>query len=234
MNGSKNTELLRVLQSRLGTSQYDRWSLVRWQWYDYVRLAGAVQTQLNFLVNPQGASDPVSGAAKSLEETNMNKNRSFGQTYFLLEAIRTHINPLPKGLQPAGINDDADLIFSSYRDLTKNLIKITESGVLQIKFGSKDYYEVPKPFLACPPGFGLNIDEHAAVGDYSCVAQIGNCARDIYQLSPIQLIEPEQNVDVKISFPDGSPATITDSVNLTTPSVNVGLILDGYIARPLQ
>lgn len=234
MNGAKNLELLRVLQSRLGTAQYDKWSMIRWQHYDYARLSGVVQTKINFFVNTLGASDPVSGVAKTLEETNLSQSRQFGQTYFLLEAIRTNIQFVPKPLQPAGINDDVDLLFDTYRDWIKNFVLMTESGVLTIKFASKDYWEIPKPFLRCPPGFGLNLNEHSSVLTYSTVAQVGNSEKDIYRVSPIQLIEPGQNVEAAIEFPDGSPVTITDSVNGTTPLVNVGLIFDGYIARPLQ
>jgi len=59
-------------------------------------------------------------------------------------------------------------------------------------------------------------------------------SQDCYSVTPAQMIEPEQNIEVNIDFPLGIPATFTNLVNSATPAIDIGVLLDGYIARPAQ
>jgi len=233
MTPEKNQSLLNILAARVGTADWSRWQINRWQWYDYVRYPIAGTSALQYFVNPLGGTDPTSNTQKTISQTNIDKTRSFGQTYFLLEAIRTHINPRPKPLQTTAIAEDADLLLSDQMQTwSDNLLNLMQSGVLSVEFGSKDYFQVPKPFQMCPPGFGVDAHEHGSVQTWGSFTQQNPEAENIYRVSPVQLIEPEQNVDVKITF----PAAVVPLAQLTSANwlVDIGVIFDGYIARPLQ
>lgn len=53
-------------------------------------------------------------------------------------------------------------------------------------------------------------------------------------VQPPQLIEPGQTFSAKIAFDNANCPALTNLVNGVTPLVEVGLIFDGYILRPMQ
>lgn len=230
-----SVEILQTIQSKIGSANWQDWGIYRWVWYDYVRYPGAGLTELQFFVNSLGTTDPNSGLAKTLEQTNAPKSRSFGQTFFIITQIRTHVHVLPKKRQPAALANDADLLFTSINDMQNALVNLMSNGVLQIKLGQKDYFEIEKPFRRCPPGFGVKIYQHASLGPDQCQwSQQSHLQDDVWAVSPAQMIEPEQTIDASVIFPEGIPAVFTNLVNGATPSVDIGLLLDGYIVRPAQ
>lgn len=223
-----------MLQARIGSADWNNWQIHRWQYWDYVRYPGAGTLQLSFFANPTGSTEPTSGLAKTMEITNNPKARSFGQVFFVIEKIRTHLSLLPKNRQPAAISSDADVLFTTFKNVMDEVQNISIAGVLNFLIGQKQYFQILQPFRFCPPGFGVNIIHHAALIDWSKWFQLSPNDHDTYQLSPAQLIEPEQTIDLTIDFPEGVPAALTNTVNSATPSLDVGVILDGYIARPAQ
>lgn len=220
------------LQKRLGSANFCDWQTQRFQIYDYVRLNPLGTNQISFFNAPIGTVDPVSLAVKNLEQTNVQKSRSFGQMYFICDSIKTHIHFLPKVRQSAELSADA-LVASTATAGMQMLRGLIQSGVLNIKLGAKDYFDIPTPFRFCPPGFGVDVQQYAAplVGVAQLTRQSNNPA-DVYRLTPEQLIEPEQTIEATIDFYVGNTPNFDALAD--TPLFNVGLILDGWVARPMQ
>jgi len=240
-----------ALQKRFGSQQMNHWDIQKWSFYDYVRYPAGGTTELNFFAIAQGGIDPVSSLSKTLEQTNCPKTRSFGNVVFVLEQIRTCLHILPKQRQPAGIVAN-NVMFTSdgYSALDNTLVSLAGNGVLYIKIGQKDYFDVAQPFIKCPPAMGVNIIQHAASKQAGAAAEVGirsikfqqsTKRENIYKLTPKQVIEPEQTFEVKIQFNAGtSPAlpfllqTVVNNPTGIQPFVDIGMYFDGYIARNVQ
>lgn len=250
-------EILDSLQRRFGSADFSRYQVVRGQKYDFVRLLSTGTSSVSFFANPIGAADPGAGATtlfKTLEQTNLVKSASFGQEYFALTQIRTYANFVPLNRQPGGVTTlGTNAVYRAYTALTNSameqLQKVLSSGVLQVSFAQKLYYQISRPFIMCPPGFGVDVRSLASsrTGDAAETQVSGTNWRvagdyrgeSVYNVDPIQLIEPEIQIEASISFPDGNTPTLTntalDSANATfTPSIELGLIFDGYVIRPSQ
>lgn len=235
--------MIRGLQQRIGSANWNNWQMTRWCFYDYVRLTNSGVTNLDFFSVPVGGVDPVSSAAKTHEQTNLTKVRTFGQVYFVVQQIRTHIHLLPKQRQNLGATKTFT-ITANYAPVMHRLYDLLNLGVLQIKIGQKEYFDIPQPFRLCPPGFGVSVKELGFVGgalatDNNFWFQQTADSAEIYNLSPPQLVEPEQNIEAKITFDDAASPTIPNTGTVTAdnafaPRVDIGLILEGYIIRPAQ
>lgn len=226
--------ILNVLTQRLGSADWSKWQIQRWTYFDYVRFPVAGTAQLSFFSNAIGATDPVSTLAKTQEDTNLPKPRTFGQQYYIIRQIRTHINVLPKVRQQG-----ATAALTGYTNLNLStalwIEQLANLGVLQVTIGQKEYFDIEQPFKFCPPGFGLeNVIPMAADGASNAYNQQSPLNQDVYALTPPQLVEPEQNFEANIVFPyANAPATPTPAGGAAL-YVNIGLIFDGYIARPAQ
>ncbi len=231
-----NQAILSILQQRIGSADWTKWQIHRWCFYDYVRLVVAGTGQMVFFANPLGGTDPTSSLAKTTEQCNFPKPRSFGQVYFIIQEIRTHVHVLVKTRQPTGINNLATSVFGGFADMNPALVNLLQQGVLNIGLGQKDYFDIVQPFLNAPPGFGLDVwqwatNRGATPTDYITQSPHGG---DVYALSPPQLIDPEQSFNITIDFPAANTPTFLNLVNSASPAIDVGVILDGYIARPAQ
>ena len=231
-----STQIIDQLQRRFGSADFTKWQFHRWSFYDYVRYPTAGGTQLTFFSIPLGGTDPNSSLGKTMEQTNVPKARSFGQVYFFVQQIRTHLHVLAKNRQHATISGDADVITSTYSDMMNALLNLSGQGVLNFPIGSKHYFDIVKPFETCPPGFGVNISQHASSASAAdrYLFQQSNKLDDVYSVTPAQMIEPEQTVEITIDFPNATSPALTGLVNAVDPRLDVGVILDGYIARPAQ
>lgn len=245
-----DANILQALQAKFGTSDFSRFQVIRSPWYDTVRLAPAGTSQLQFFTVPQGGTDPVSGLAKTSEDTNVVQQGTFGQTYFLLTQVSTYVFLVAKNRQAnAAVSGDANAVThglshqaTSYFGQLQNLFT---RGWLEVAFGQKNYIQVNQPFLNMPPGFGVDIGvlpqaslAADAIRSGPWIAQ-DNQMQNRYQLSPLQLIEPQVQIAAAIMFaPNNSPAFtntfLTTAGAQSTPSVNVMLIFDGYQIRPNQ
>ena len=249
-------EILDNLQRRFGSADFSRYQVVRGQKYDFVRLPATDATSVSFFSNPIGAADPGAGATlfKTLEQTNLVKSASFGQEYFALTQIRTYANFVPLNRQPGGVATlGTNCVWRAYtaklNSAMDQLQGVLNRGVLQISFAQKLYYQISRPFIMCPPGFGVDVRSLASsrTGNAAETQASGTNWRvagdyrgeSVYNVDPIQLIEPEIQIEAKISFPDGVAATLTDTALNTasgdfTPNIEIGLIFDGYVIRPSQ
>lgn len=237
--GPQEVQLLRNLQKRIGSANWNQWQIQRWAFYDYVRYTAAGVSSIDFFANALGTTDPVSTLAKTLEQTNLTKTRSFGQVYYIIQQIRTHIHVLPKQRQHATILADTTVVLNEYEDLYKVLYNLLNMGVLQIKIGQKDYFDIVQPFRFCPPGFGIHLQEIAvagtvANGQQNMTWQQSPYQNDVYNVTPQQMVEPEQPIEAKITFDNATSTSIAGVVDAVDPRVDIGLIFDGYIVRPQQ
>lgn len=247
-------EIIDSLQKRFGSADFSRYQVVRGQKYDFCRLTATGTNSVAFFSNPVGASDPGAGSPplfKTLEQTNLVKNASFGQEYFALTQIRTYANFVCLSRQPSGLGTNV-----VYRGFTakadsamEKLQTLLNTGVLEISFAQKLYYQIARPFVQCPPGFGIDIQSLASSRDGNAaetqvsgtnwVARPDYRATAVYNIDPIQIIEPEIQIQAQINFPNGNTPDFTNSGLTTasgnfTPNIELGLIFDGYVIRPSQ
>jgi len=247
-------EILDSLQKRFGSADFSRYQVVRGQKYDFVRLRAAGTNSVSFFSNPIGAADPsVTNVFKTLEQTNLVKNASFGQEYFALTQIRTYANFIPQVRQ--GFTPGSNFAFRGYTALAdsamENLQSVLNTGVLEIKFAQKLYYQIARPFIQCPPGFGIDVQSLGSsrtgvaaenqVSDTNWLVRPDYRGSSVYNIDPIQIIEPEIQIQAAINFPNGNTPTFTGVTLLTDDSflgidtqVELGLIFDGYVIRPSQ
>ena len=246
-------EIIDSLQKRFGSADFSRYQVVRGQKYDFCRLLAAGTNSVSFFSNPIGATDPGAGATlfKTLEQTNLVKNASFGQEYFALTQIRTYANFVCQARQ--GFTTGTNFTYRGYTALTNGAMEqlqtVLNQGVLEISFAQKLYYQIARPFIQCPAGFGIDIQSLASSRTGNAaetqppgtnwVARPDYRATSVYNIDPIQIIEPEIQIQAAINFPAGNTPNFTntalDTANGTqTPAVELGLIFDGYVIRPSQ
>ena len=246
-------EIIDSLQKRFGSADFSRYQVVRGQKYDFCRLLSAGTNSVSFFSNPIGATDPGAGATlfKTLEQTNLVKNASFGQEYFALTQIRTYANFVCQARQ--GFTTGTNFTYRGYTALTNGAMEqlqtVLNLGVLEISFAQKLYYQIARPFIQCPPGFGIDVQSLASsrtgnaaetqVSDTNWLVRPDYRAASVYNIDPIQIIEPEIQIQAAINFPNGNTPNFTntalDTANGTqTPAIELGLIFDGYVIRPSQ
>ncbi len=251
-------EIIDSLQKRFGSADFSRYQVVRGQKYDFCRLLAAGTNSVSFFSNPIGATDPGAGATlfKTLEQTNLVKNASFGQEYFALTQIRTYANFVPQAR--LGFTTGTTFTYRGYTALNagttaggamEKLQSVMNNGVLEIRFAQKLYYQIARPFVQCPAGFGIDIQSLASARtgvaaetqapDTNWIARSDYRATSVYNIDPIQIIEPEIQIQAAINFPEGNTPNFTytalDTADGTqTPAVELGLIFDGYVIRPSQ
>jgi hypothetical protein len=246
-------EIIDSLQKRFGSADFSRYQVVRGQKYDFCRLLSAGTNSVSFFSNPIGATDPGAGATlfKTLEQTNLVKNASFGQEYFALTQIRTYANFVCQARQ--GFTTGTNFTYRGYTALTNGAMEqlqtVLNLGVLEISFAQKLYYQIARPFVQCPSGFGIDVQSLASsrtgnaaetqVPGTNWSARSDYRATAVYNIDPIQIIEPEIQIQAAINFPNGNTPNFTntalDTANGTqTPAIELGLIFDGYVIRPSQ
>jgi len=246
-------EIIDSLQKRFGSADFSRYQVVRGQKYDFCRLPIVGTNSVSFFSNPIGATDPGAGATlfKTLEQTNLVKNASFGQEYFALTQIRCYGNFVCQERQ--GYTTGTNFTYRGYTALTDSAMEklqtVLNLGVLEIRFAQKLYYQIARPFIQCPAGFGIDIQSLASVRtgvvdetqppDTNWIARPDYRATSVYNIDPIQIIEPEIQIQAAINFPAGNTPDFTDSVldsmdGTQDPAIELGLIFDGYVIRPSQ
>ena len=249
-----NLAILDALQRRFGTADWSKYQPLRGVKYDTVRLRVTGTNQLQFFSNPIGAGDPGSAVtpfSKTLEQTNLVKSASFGQEYFALTQIRTYIgfSPIARQNFTAGTN----FVYRGYSAITNGAVEklwdVMHGGVLNISFGQKLYYQISQPFINAPAGFGFNVATLASsrtgvaaetdTQGQNWLPAVSDRFDSIYNVDPVQIIEPEVQISATIDFPDANTPDFSNTVLTTadaqaSPIVEATLVFDGYIIRPSQ
>ena len=240
--GFQSESIISAASQKFGVIDYSRWQAIRWQWYSYVTYPSAGTTELNFFGQVAGQ------AGVTLQDTNLPKAGSFGQTHFQLKSISTDIQ--------IGVNDvdgftRANQATLDTRALASDFLGgFVQAGVLNFSVGARPFATVVKPFqYAPPPGSPLDLANtyvnqiSAAPVPAAGAAQVvgvpwvtqTKMRSNVYFVDPNILIEAEQQFNVKLSYPSGAvPVLATNVVNDSTNPLKVGVILDGLLLRPVQ
>jgi hypothetical protein len=240
--GFQSESIISAASQKFGVIDYSRWQAIRWQWYSYVTYPSAGSTELNFFGQVAGQ------AGVTLQDTNLPKAGSFGQTHFQLKSISTDIQINANDVDGFTRANQATL---DTRALASDFIGgFVQAGVLRFNVGSRPFATIVKPFqYAPPPGSPLDYDNSfvnqisaapnpaagaAAVSGVPWVTQT-KVRNNVYFVDPNILIEAEQQFNVSLQFPSGAvPVLATNVVNDSTNPLKVGVILDGLLLRPVQ
>jgi hypothetical protein len=254
--GFQSESIISAASQKFGVIDYSRWQAIRWQWYSYVTYPVAGTGELNFFGQVAGQT------GVTLQDTNLPKAGSFGQTHFQLKSISTDIQ--------LAVNDVDDFTLANQATLdtralaTDYLGGFVQAGVLQFSVGARPFATIPKPFQYAPPpgspldydntyvnqfkasttataGFAVNPSVTAVAATRSSnvvgvpwVTQT-KVRNNVYFVDPNILIEAEQQFTVKVSYPSGLvPILATNVVNDTTKQLKIGVIFDGLLLRPVQ
>jgi hypothetical protein len=242
---TRSEEILSTLQGRFGTQDPSQLQIQKWEYYDYVRYPVAGANQLTFFTNPIGSTDTNSGLTKTLEQTNMTRNAMFDYPFIITE-IKTHIFLLPKARQAAAVSANTSLICgggatASYgvgNGVWNALWNLSGTGVLNVQFGQKVYFDIEQPFRFCPTGFGVDVISTTGFGASANVTntnlfQQSESPDDIYKVTPPVLVEKDQNLQIAINFPNGT-STAIPQISSTNVNVDIGLIFTGFAILPTQ
>jgi hypothetical protein len=262
---TESQQITQMIASRYGTANYGNLQVLKWQYYDYVRMTGSngvVSQKLNFFSIPQGSVDPNSQTAKTLEETNLDRNGQFTYDY-VITGIRTHLYVLPKARQNitgnvatsptftvGGVSGGATTTGSlGAAGGTMNFLEqLSGRGNLIVNFGQKRYFEINQPFKKAPIGAGVTVKSYGG-GTPAGQSATPQCnywysqsadTRDRYIVTPPLFVERDSIIDASIQFLD----TDYNATNFTLPNlnstalsfayVNVGLCFDGFAIVPTQ
>lgn len=235
---STSQDALAYLQGKYGSANYRSWQSVRkplWSFVDYPAAGAAILTFFG---------DSIGAGGLTAQMTNMQKAGSPGQNHFLLKSIQTSVY-IADWMENGAFTVDADVMYS---DLIAGW---AQAGMLRLTIGQRDYAQIPKPFLFCPPANGQHRIHNRGILALTLTEGTPNVfasSRTVhpsgtllerheskYRVDPNILIEAEQNFQVTIEFPSGALAAIASNVvNDSTNPLKVGVILDGIIFRPVQ
>ena len=240
--GFQSESIISAASQKFGVIDYSRWQAIRWQWYSYITYPSAGSTELNFFGQVAGQ------AGVTLQDTNLPKAGSFGQTHFQLKSISTDIQINNNDVDGFTRANQASL---DTRALASDFLGgFVQAGVLRFSVGARPFATIVKPFqYAPPPGSPLDYDNTyvnqisaapvpaAAAGQVVGVPWITQTKirNNVYFVDPNILIEAEQQFNVSLQFPSGIvPVLATNVVNDSTNPLKVGVILDGLLLRPVQ
>ena len=240
--GFQSESIISAASQKFGVIDYSRWQAIRWQWYSYVTYPSAGSTELNFFGQVAGQ------AGVTLQDTNLPKAGSFGQTHFQLKSISTDIQIATNDVDGFTRANQASI---DTRALASDFIGgFVQAGVLNFSVGARPFATIVKPFqYAPPPGSPLDLSNTyvnqisaapnpaagaSAVVGVPWVTQ-SKMRSNVYFTDPNILIEAEQQFNVKLNFPSGVvPVLASNVVNDSTNPLKVGIILDGLLLRPVQ
>ena len=221
---TSDSEFVQSLQAKYGSIDAGRVQTRRRQYYSYVSYPLAGSVRLQFFATAVGALNR--------QLTNIQQAGTLDNP-FLVKAIRCKYY-IQNASNATALVADASSIYS---DLVEGLFT---SGVLIFKVGSKEFLNIPTPFLYAPPAMGGgSLYSSVAGGATGAVGVIQYAdlqgGRDsTFIMSPSLLINQDQNFQITIEYPSGAiPVIATTPVTVGNP-LFVGVELDGIEVRPVQ
>ncbi len=234
---TNSEKVLQAIAGKYGTQDAAQLQIQRWNYFDSVRLPVAGTNRLTFFSNPIGSVDPISGLAKTLEETNIRRSGELDLP-FVIMTIGCRIELLPVERQAAGVQAVTNAVQGGMTAVHRVLRNMANQGVLSVSFGQKNYVQIEEPFQKCPPGYGPSIRSIAGTngatfpGESLYYSQSVD-PRDRYVVSPPTFVEKGQTLEAVIDFLLGNSPAIPQ-VGGANVAVNVRLEFDGYVIRPVQ
>ena len=246
--GFQSESIISAASQKFGVIDYSRWQAIRWQWYSYVTYPTAGVGELNFFGQVAGQ------AGVTLQDTNLPKAGSFGQTHFQLKSISTDIQLANNNVDGFTLANqilntgDNTLPFDNFALASDFLNGFVQAGVLEFSVGARPFATIPKPFMYAPPPGSPNDYNNSYANQITAVPTTGTSQvvglpwvtqtklrNNVYFVDPNILIEAEQQFNVKISYPSGAIPVIANSVvNDSTNPLKIGVIFDGLLLRPVQ
>jgi len=231
------TQKINRLQNKYGSARFCQFQHVRKQFYSFVKYPLAGANTINLF------GDAISGVFNK-QLTNMPKQNSFGNIFFILKAIRCKY--LLFNMNPLGFTGaDASTLY------TEIVNGVFQAGVFEFKVQNKTFVQMPQPFLEMPPADGRTFELNTASITGTCTstapltfsagtsqipfAELMTKSENSYVIDPQVMIEPEQNFEVTISYPSG-PIPISATGLITDPGnpLYIGVEFDGVESRPVQ
>lgn len=238
MGFSNSVATVDILQKKYGVANYNQFQALRQRFWSFITYPEAGQTTNTFFGNALGTN------GQTLEQTNMPKANSFGQNHFLLQSISCVFKIKTWALDAFDGTDTSSLM----ADLISGMF---QGGYLEFGVNQKPYIQVPKPFMYCPPADGEIMIKSAGVSLLTlteatpntllkfvtatpCITQV-NRKDEVYMVDDPVFIPAEQNFSCSINYPSGIiPVVGTGVTDDTTNPLQIGVILDGTLFRPLS
>jgi len=229
-------EVLALMQARYG-SRLDILQVQRRQFWDEIRYPAAGSTTLSFFQVPQGGIDATSSLSKTAEQTNVNTGGTLGNSFYVINQIRTLAYLIPFARQHATIIADTNVLFTTITNAMDKLLEMQRRGVLTLSKSFKEELQIQAPFVRAPAGFGIDIDQHTfsvvvAAAEWTkaaCWVTNDNDEENCWNQTPPQILEPNQQFQLRIDWPDGTGPVFTNLVDGVSPAVNLQVIFDGYL-----
>ena len=240
--GFQSESIISAASQKFGVIDYTRWQAIRWQWYSYVTYPTAGTSELNFFGQVAGQ------AGVTLQDTNLPKAGSFGQTHFQLKSISTDIQIRDNAVDDFTLANGVANTLDTFALASDFLNGFVQAGVLEFSVGARPFATIPKPFMYAPPPGSPNDFNNSYANQITAVPTAGTSQvvglpwvtqtklrNNVYFVDPNILIEAEQQFNVKISYPSGALPVIANSVvNDSTNPLKIGVIFDGLLLRPVQ
>ncbi|MEW6306066.1 MAG: hypothetical protein AB1705_21525 [Verrucomicrobiota bacterium] len=173
------------------------------------------------------------------EETNIKTPGQLDYDFVGL-GLRTRLHLLPKERQVSGIETDADAIFTVLQECQDDLLDIMRRGNLRILLNGVVWQEIPTPFINCPPGSGVVIDQWAAKNDADATAADRDACwvtqspkAKVYEFPDPLVIPKGTNYSFELEFPEAASPSLDNTVTGSLdPYVYMRTWVDGYVIKP--
>lgn len=215
---------LTQLQQMYGSFDPNQVQTRRRSYYSFVAYPTAGQSAFAFFGQTIGTSNR--------QLTNVQRSGHLDNP-FIVKALRTryYINAQNNN---SWVGTDASTLYS---DIVNGLFTC---GVLRCVISSKEWFQLPSPFMYAPTAYGAprvyTAGTQGAVaisqGPYAYPGQSGKDA--VYLVDPQFLIGSDQNFLFTIEYPSGLIPAIGTTVVTGNAILYIGIELDGIEIRPLQ
>lgn len=210
------------LQSQFGSFDPNKVQTRRREYYSFVAYPTAGQSSFTFFSNTVGQSNR--------QLTNIQRSGHLDNPH-IVRAIRTSYFITAQNVSLwAGL--DASTLYS---DIVNGFFQV---GVMRVIIGSKEWIQLPSPFMYAPPGAGL--PKIIAAGQQGLnitrtgFAYLGAGRESAYIVDPSFMIGSDQNFQITIEFPSGLVPVIASTIVPNGTTLYVGVKLDGIEIRPVQ
>jgi hypothetical protein len=214
---------LAQLQRMYGSFDPNKVQTRRRSYYSFVAYPTTGQSSLSFFGQTIGTSNR--------QLTNVQRSGHLDNP-LIVKAMRTRYFITAQN-NAAWDGTDASTLYS---DIVNGFFQV---GVLRLVISSKEWFQLPSPFLYAPAAYGIpqvytrgSQGNNVSAGPY---AYPGGPGRDsTYLVDPQFLIGSDQNFMLSIEFPSGLVPVIGTTVVTGNTVLYAGIELDGIEIRPLQ
>lgn len=257
MAAQSSEQVLADLQADYGSLDFDsRWEVQRQPYWDkrgYGTAAspGSSPTEIDFWNLQAGATDPVLGVTKTLEQTNLvTQNQISGNQCYIVKSIAFDIQLAPK-VRQQGTAVASSTDFSARQELFAQFVtKLAPLGVLTWTIQQKKKMITAAPFITFPPAFGLGLVIPPGVGGLTPITGGGNnyaalSSYDLYEhgdsfsLGQPLFLGPNTAFQMTINFPlTGAAAPAATAIYGASAdqaaTIWICSYMFGFLVRPRQ